>query len=174
MKFRLIVLSFFLSSLALAQSAQEQYGKNRIQYQNFQWNVINTDNFDIYFYPQSKNAAIWAANYAENEYERIADFLGYAPYQRIKLIIYATHSDLLQSNIGLSTQSVFIGGYRVFLKNRVEVSFNSVQTDFQRDITRGIAQMILNEMMFSGSFKEVLQSTYLFSLPEWYLSLIHI
>ncbi|MFN0047946.1 MAG: hypothetical protein ACKVOU_02345 [Cytophagales bacterium] len=156
--------------IGFAQSAQEQFGKNRIQYQDFKWNVINTDNFDIYYYPQSKPAAIWAANYAENEYERIADFLGYAPYQRIKLIIYATHSDLIQSNIGLSTQTVFIGGYRVFLKNRVEVSFNSVQTDFQRDITRGIAQMILNEMLFSGTFKEVLQSTYFLSLPEWFLS----
>lgn len=152
------------------QSAQDPFGKNRIQYQNFQWSVISTDNFDIYYYPQSKNAAVWAANYAENEYERIADFLGYAPYSRIKLVIYATHSDLLQSNIGLSTQNVFIGGYRVFLKNRVEVAFNSIQTDFQREITKGIAQMIINELMFSGTFKEVLQSTYFFSLPEWYLS----
>lgn len=170
--YRILFVFIFITFLVelRAQTAQEQFGNNRIQYQNFKWNVISSDNFDIYYYPQSKNAAIWAANYAENEYERIADFLGYAPFQRIKLIVYATHSDLIQSNIGLSTQTVFIGGYRVFLKNRVEVSFNGIQADFQHDITRGIAQMILNEMMFSGTFKEILQSTYFFSLPEWFLS----
>lgn len=168
--FFFIFLFFGVLQLSYSQSYQESFGKNRIQYQNFEWSVINTDNFDIYYYPESKKAAIIAANYAENEFERVADFVGYAPFSRIKLIVYASHSDLLQSNIGLATQTVFVGGYKVFLKNRVEVEFNGVQSDFQKEITKGISQLILNEMYYGGSFKEVLQSTFFTSLPEWYLS----
>lgn len=153
-----------------SQSAQDTYGKNRIQYQNFNWSVISTDNFDIYYYPQSKKAALLAAKYAEFEFDRITDLMGYAPYSRIKLIIYATHSDLIQSNIGLSSQQVFIGAYTVFTKNRVEVAFNGIQSDFQREIGKGVSTMIINEMMYSGNFKDILQSTFALSIPEWYLS----
>lgn len=165
--FLLQLLCFFGS---YSQNAQDGFGKNRIQYQDFQWSVISTDNFDIYYYPQSKNIAVLAANYAENEFERIADFLSYAPYGRIKLVVYATHSDLLQSNIGLTTQTVFIGGYTVFLKNKIEVAFNGMQTDLQKEISRGITQLILNEMMYGSGVREVIQSTYFLSLPEWFLS----
>lgn len=165
----LIIILFFNTTL-FCQTAQDQFGKNRIQYQNFKWEVISTDNFDIYFYKQSQAAAVLAARYAEGEFDRITDLLGYAPYSRIKLVVYGANSDLQQSNIGLSNQQVFIGGYSVFLKNRVEVAFNGIQTDFTRDISKGISSMIVNEMLYSGSFKEVLQSTYFMSLPEWFLS----
>ncbi len=153
-----------------AQTSQDAFGKNRIQYQNFKWEVISTDNFDIYFYKQSQAAAVLAARYAEAEFDRITEILGYAPYSRTKLVVYAANSDLQQSNIGLSNQQVFIGGYSVFLKNRVEVAFNSIQSDFTKDIAKGITSMIVNEMLYGGNFKEVLQSTYLMNLPEWYLS----
>lgn len=156
--------------MIFAQTSQDAFGKNRIQYQKFKWEVISTDNFDIYFYKQSQAAAVLAARYAEAEYERITDILGYAPYSRTKLVVYAANSDMQQSNIGLSNQQVFIGGYSVFLKNRVEVAFNSVQTDFTKDIAKGISGMIINEMLYGGNIKEVLQSTYFMSLPEWYLS----
>lgn len=166
--FLLFILGF--SEMAFSQASQNAFGKNRIQYQNFKWEVISTDNFDIYFYKQSQAAAVLAARYAEAEFDRITDILGYAPYSRTKLVVYATNSDMQQSNIGLSSQQVFIGGYSVFLKNRVEVAFNSIQTDFTKDIAKGITSLIVNEMLYGGNIKEVLQSTYLMNLPEWYLS----
>ncbi|MDX2196774.1 MAG: hypothetical protein NW207_10175 [Cytophagales bacterium] len=152
------------------QSLQEGFGKNRVQYQNFEWSVISTDNFEIYYYRASKNAAVMAAHYAETEFEKISDLLGYVPTDRIKLIVYATHSDYLQSNVGLTTEKVFVGGYSIFLKNKIEVYFNGVQTDLQKEIAKSISNLFLNEMMYGGGLKQVLQSTYLFNLPEWYLS----
>lgn len=166
----ILVILLFFDVASLCQTAQDQFGKNRIQYQDFKWEVINTDNFDIYFYKQSQAAATLAARYAEGEFDRITDLLGYAPSSRIKLVVYGSNSDMQQSNIGLSSQQVFIGGYSVFLKNRVEVAFNGIQTDFTKDIGKGISSMIVNEMLYSGNFKEVLQSTYFMTLPEWFLS----
>ncbi|MDX2189082.1 MAG: LpqB family beta-propeller domain-containing protein [Bacteroidota bacterium] len=159
-----------ITSSTFGQQNSESFGKNRVQFQQFSWSIISTDNFDIYYYPQSKAAALMAAKYAEFEFDKITDLLGYAPYSRVKLIVYATHSDLIQSNIGLATQQVFIGGYAVFLKNRVEVAYTGVQVDFRKEISKAVSQMILNEMMFGNGFSEVLKSSYFLSLPEWYLS----
>lgn len=164
------LFAYFVLLCSQRLLGQEGFGKNRIQYQNFKWSQASTDNFELYYYLQSKSAATIAAEYAEFEFDRICDMLGYTPYSRLKLIVYASHSDLLQSNIGLVGETVFIGGYTVFRKNIIELAFNGIHTDLQRDIREGIARLILNEIFYSGNFKQVLQSSYQVGLPEWFLS----
>ena len=42
---------------ASAQHAQEVFGKNRIQYRQFDWVYLSGENFDVYYYDARKAVA---------------------------------------------------------------------------------------------------------------------
>ena len=86
------------------------YGKNRIQYKKFEWEFISSPNFDIYFTKGNISLAKSAAQHAELEFDQITELIGFAPYQKIKLFIYASKADLRQSNVGLNDENNLTGG----------------------------------------------------------------
>ena len=48
-----------LSLAALATPIQAQYfGRNKVQYESFDFRVLKTEHFDIYFYPPEEEAAV--------------------------------------------------------------------------------------------------------------------
>jgi hypothetical protein len=166
--FSLIFLwGYFFS---FGQSSQEQFGKNRIQYKKFDWQYISTLNFDIFYYEGGKEIARNAANYAEPDFKRITGQTGFTPYSKIKIIVYNSVSDMQQSNIGLEDQSLVIGGQTNFVKSKIEVAFNGSQVEFKNDINFAVSAMLINVMLYGGSLKDVVQSSYLLSLPEWYVN----
>ncbi|MFD2514734.1 hypothetical protein ACFSRY_12730 [Pontibacter locisalis] len=169
-----LLLLFLLCSLAggalQAQPGRDVFGKSRIQYKNFDWQLYSTQNFNVYFYDGGKMAAQNAAEYAEQELKRITSLIGYYPYSKITLILYNSTTDLRQSNIGLNSDQHQTGGETLFMKNKIELAFNDTQTDFKRDLSYSITDLLLNDMMYGGSLKEALQSSYLLRLPDWFIS----
>ncbi|GAB3198620.1 Tol biopolymer transport system component [Pontibacter aydingkolensis] len=169
-----LLLLFLLSSLTVntlqAQPGRDVFGKSRIQYKNFDWQLYSTQNFNIYFYSGGKQAAINAAEYAEKELKRITSLIGYYPYSKITLILYNSTTDLRQSNIGLDQDQYQTGGETLFMKNKIELAFEGTQTEFKRDLSFTLTELLLNDMMYGGSLKEALQSSYLLRLPDWFIS----
>ena len=55
--------------LTVTSSAQFDFGQNKIQYSKFDWQVLTTEHFEIYFYPQEKEIAETAAQLAEDSYD---------------------------------------------------------------------------------------------------------
>src|SRR3954466_14358833 len=77
-----------------AQYTQEVFGKNRIQYRQFNWQYLSGDNFDIYYYDARKAVAQNALEYLEAEFDRITDLIGYPPYFKTKVFLYNSLADL--------------------------------------------------------------------------------
>ncbi|WP_299820062.1 hypothetical protein [uncultured Pontibacter sp.] len=169
-----LLLLFLLCSLAAntlqAQPGRDVFGKSRIQYKNFNWQLYSTQNFNIYFYSGGNEAALNAADYAERELKRITSLIGYYPYSKITLILYNSTTDLRQSNIGLDQDQYQTGGETLFMKNKIELAFEGTQTEFKRDLSFTLTELLLNDMMYGGSLKEALQSSYLLRLPDWFIS----
>ena len=53
-----------LPATALSLSSQ-YFGRNKVQYEDFRFHVLNTDHFDVYFYPEEEEAARSASLMAE-------------------------------------------------------------------------------------------------------------
>ena len=164
------VILFLLASVSVrAQLAPEPFGKNRIQYKKFDWEFISTQNFNVYYYDGGKANAQLTADYAEKELKRITSLIGYFPYSKTTLILYNSIADLRQSNIGLNDDSYQTGGETLFLKNKIELAFEGVQTEYKKNLSLQVTKLLLNDMMYGGSLREVLQSSYMLRLPEWFL-----
>ncbi|WP_375417881.1 hypothetical protein [uncultured Hymenobacter sp.] len=155
---------------ARAQTAQESFGRVRIQYQDFKWQQLSTQNFTVYYYQQGDASARRAVEYAETELQRITALIGYYPYSKTSLLLYNSIGDLRQSNIGLDPDGQLVGGQTSLTRmSKVQIAFTGQQTDFKRELSAQITQVLLNDMMYGGSLKEVLQSSYLLQLPDWFI-----
>ena len=168
----LTVLLLLLAPAARAQSSQEPFGRVRVQYQQPQWQEFTTQNFNVLYYPGGEGNARRAAEYAEKELQRITALIGYYPYSKTTLLLYNSIGDLRQSNIGLTaTQQQINGGETPLARmSKVQLAFDGQETEFKRRLSVEITDVLLNDMMYGGSLKEVLQSSYLLKLPDWFIS----
>ncbi|WP_083321011.1 PD40 domain-containing protein [Hymenobacter glacialis] len=166
-----LLMPFLLSPTARAQTAQEPFGRVRIQYKQFDWQQLSTQNFNVMYYEGGQGSARRAAEYAEKELQRITALIGYYPYSKTTLLFYNSVGDLRQSNIGLTaTQQQINGGETPLARmSKVQIAFAGQETEFKRELSTQITEVLLNDMMYGGSLKEVLQSSYLLQLPDWFI-----
>lgn len=158
-------------SLAMAQNypSLERFGKNRIQYRNFEWKTIRTANFEIYYYQDGTQIANLTAQYAESEFDRITELLGYTPYNRVKIFLYNSPAEQSESNIGLNSQSGLSSREQNLSKSRIELAFTGDQVSFRRQIIHDVAMLFVYDMLYGGSLKDALQSSLLLTLPDWFM-----
>ncbi|HEY5917306.1 MAG TPA: translocation protein TolB [Chryseolinea sp.] len=162
----LILLSFFQ---VRAQQSRENFGKNRIQYRQFDWVYLSGENFDVYYYDSRKAVAQEALEYLEGEFDRITDLIGYPPYFKTKVFLYNSLSDLRQSNVGLNHNVFNVGGETEFIKPYVEVAHLGTAQEFKDELLFQISDLMINEMMFGGNLKDMFQSSILMNLPDWFV-----
>ncbi|HVD97528.1 MAG TPA: hypothetical protein VNB90_04930 [Cytophagaceae bacterium] len=166
----LAVLAVLFCLPVFSQSSQEPFGKNRVQYKDFKWRYITTANFEVYYYGTAIELAIKAGSYAEEDFQRIVDITGYTPAEKIQIILYNSVADKQQSNIGLADQEIMIGGQTVLVKAKIEIAFKGTQIQLMKDVSYGVSYTIMNTIMYGGNVKDVVKSSYLMNLPDWFLS----
>ncbi|MEH0154736.1 hypothetical protein V6R21_11395 [Limibacter armeniacum] len=174
-KFLLILLlGLFTSIQAIGQSQSffhpYKYGKNRLQFKKFEWRYIESPHFEIYYYDNGYTVAKLTAEYVEEEFKRITELVGFSPYYKTKLLIYNSIQDLQQSNIGIYFQGYIASGQTRFIRPEVEIAFNGNKYEFQEELTLGISDAFIFEMMYGGSLKDMLKNSYLLNLPDWFMS----
>ncbi|WP_080239142.1 hypothetical protein [Spirosoma rigui] len=169
----LLLLGVWLGGLSMATAQNypslERFGKNRIQYRNFEWKIVRTANFEIYYYQGGNQIANLTAQYAESEFDRITELLGYTPYNRVKIFLFNSPQELAQSNIGLNAQGGVSSRELDLSKSRVELAFTGDQISFRRQIVRDISMLFVYDMLYGGSLKDALQSSLLLTLPDWFM-----
>jgi hypothetical protein len=89
----------FCLALAFASPAGAQYfGRNKVQYKKLDFQVLKTEHFDIYFYPNEREGVDLAARMAERWHTRLQALFQHELSGRQPLILYASHSDFEQTN----------------------------------------------------------------------------
>ena len=85
---------------ALATPANAQYfGRNKVQYQSFDFRILGTPHFDVYYYPEEQAAAKLAGRMAERWYVRLSAVLHHQLSGRQPVILYATQAQFQQTNV---------------------------------------------------------------------------
>jgi hypothetical protein len=168
--FSALVLSLITVCHVWAQQyTQETFGKNRIQYRQFNWQYLSGENFDVYYYDARKVVAQNALEFLETEFDRITDLIGYPPYFKTKVFLYNSLADLRQSNVGLNRTVYTVNGETEFIKPYVEVANLGTAQEFKEELLMRISELMVNEMMFGGSLKDIFQSSILMNLPDWFV-----
>lgn len=144
------------------------FGKNRVQYDYFEWKYFRYNQYETYYYTGGKELAIYAAKVARKHIKDQEDFFEYDLKDKIQFIVYNKQSHFKQSNVGLSLENGEIGGITNIMGSKVYIYFNGDHADFNRQIKEGIAQVLINQQVFGANWRQVVKNSSLFSIPEWY------
>jgi len=105
--------------LPSAATAAQYFGRNKVQYRTFDFQVLATEHFDIYYYPEEAEAARIVARMAERWYARLSRFFTHELRGRQPLVLYAAPAHFKQTNAVEGAIGEGTGGLTEALKRRI-------------------------------------------------------
>ncbi len=113
-----------------ASAAHAQYfGRNKVQYRTFQFEILKTEHFDLYFYPEEAAAAQIATRMAERWHERLSRFFGHELRGRQPIVLYAVPAHFRQTNAVEGLIGEGTGGVTEALKRRIVLPMSGSLSD---------------------------------------------
>ena len=164
----LIINSAFIKSQYYTGS-DIQFGQNRVQYNDFFWQSYDFVRFKIYFTQTGQKHAVYAAKTAHKYLKELESFLDYQTEEKIHFIVFNTQSDFKQSNIGLTNNPISnIGGTARIEGNKVFLYYEGDHQKFNTQIRSGLAELLVNRVLYGDNWKQSLKNSSLLSIPSWF------
>ncbi len=163
----IVCLSVLLSMETAAQVNTVEFGKNRVQYQKFNWKYYETENFNSYFSQDGLGLGKYVAQVAELELPSIEEFVEFGLQRRINIVIYNNYDEMQQSNIGLGIDWQNTGGVTKLVNNKMILYFDGNHDNLRRQIRQGIAKVLVDNVLFGDDLGEFAANQALLDLPKW-------
>lgn len=162
----LVIAQVLTAVPAAAQNTQ--FGKNKVQYIDFQWSYIQSDHFDVYFAQGGQYLAEFAAAEAESAYASISRSFRYQIMNRVPFIVYNSHNEFQQTNVLAEYMEEGIGGVTELFKNRVVIPFEGDYRKFRHVIHHELVHAVINDMFYGGSIQSIISNNITLQLPLWF------
>jgi Tol biopolymer transport system component len=168
----ILLAAFLFPYFAFGQfynGSQTDFGQNRVQYQDFKWNYYKFPKYEVYFNTGGKELAIYVARAAKRHIADIEKFFDYTVDDRIQFIVYNKQEDFKQSNVGLTSEDgTNVGGVTHIVGRKVFLYYENDHVTLEEQIRAGIAEVLINQMMYGGNMRDMVKNSTLLNLPEWY------
>ncbi len=105
--------------LGVTTAHAQYFGRNKVLYRTFQFKILRTEHFDVYYYPEEARIVDQAGRMAERWYARLSRVLGHDLSNRQALILYASHTHFEQTNAIPGELEEGTGGVTESLKRRI-------------------------------------------------------
>lgn len=177
--FNIVALIIISENLIFSQyynGSQLEFGKSRIQYTTERiWSFYRFQQFDTYFYQGGKDLAIHTAQYTHKIIPVLEEKLQYKPKIHYQFIIYNSLTDYIQSNVGTNVLNISNpGGVTNVVGNTIVLYYNHDSHQFEKQIRMGIAQVIINSLLFGDELSENIKNSSLLFMPRWFIDgLVH-
>src|SRR6185503_12671228 len=167
MKRRIGLAALLLAVLPAALPAQ-YFGRNKVQYGRFDFKIIQTEHFDVYYYPVEREAAIDIARMAERSYAKLSRALNHQFNERKPIIPYASHSEFQQTNTSGGEIDESTGGFTDFLRHRnifpLTGSYEENQHVLQHEMTHQFQFDIWSRGKAAGGVQGIINA----NAPLWF------
>lgn len=145
------------------------FGKNRVQYDNFNWTYYDYGTYKVYFYMGGDKIAGYVGEKAKQYINEISTFIDYQLSNNVQFVVFNKQSEFAQSNLGMGDGDQYnIGGLNRIVGNKVILYFDGNHRDLDEQIKLGIAQVIFQQMMYGGSLTNVVRGSTLLNIPPWF------
>jgi Tol biopolymer transport system component len=159
----------FFCLLAPGLLQAQYFGRNKVQYSTFDFKVIQTEHFDVYYYERERVAALDAARMAERGYARLSKVLNHEFRERKPIILYASHSDFQQTNaLGGEGPSEGTGGVTDFQRNRAVMPFTGSYSEFEHVLQHEMAHQFQYDTWSRGRAGGGLATIIAINPPLWF------
>jgi len=169
MKRIVISLSLLLILLASGSSHAQYFGKNKVQYTNFNWQYVQSEHFNVYFTDGGDNIAAFVLESAEESYRHLQKSFRYQLTDRIKIILHNSHNDFQQTNVDLSEPEESVGGFTEFFKNRVVIPYDGEWEKFRHVIHHELTHAVMLQMLYGSGAQQIITGITQMQVPLWFI-----
>lgn len=167
-------LVIFISSPIVAQfyhGMHHSFGKNRLQYEEFNWQKMEFDDFTVFFYGKGKNLAVYTARNADQTISEVERFFDYpVRSERLQFVVYEKLEHFRQSNVGIpETDESNIGGVTQIAGNKIFVYFDGDLNNLRKQVRKGVSEVLIAQMLFGDNWREMIKNSALLNFPDWYI-----
>jgi len=105
-----VALAAWALVLWASPASAQYFGRNKVQYDTFEFRTLQTEHFDIYYYPEEADAATLVGRLAERWRARLGTLLNHQLTGRQAIVLYASHPQFEQTNVIEGTIGESVGG----------------------------------------------------------------
>ena len=163
------LLTISLIILLSSTSYSQYFGRNKVQYNDFQFKVLHTPNFNIYFYPEESKGANIAALMAERWYKRQSFYFGDSLHGKQPLVLYGSFPQFVQTNIIGGQISEGVGGVTEPLRRRIVLPLAGPLSETNHVIGHELVHAFQYDI--TGAMRSTFggQAPHLSKLPLWFI-----
>lgn len=125
------------------------FGRNKIQYTKFDWHVLKTKHFDIYYYPEMEEFVEIGARIAEEAYLEYQSRFEHHINREVPLIFYSSHLHFQQTNVIPYFIPEGTGGFFEFIKGRVVIPADGSYSQFRHAIRHELVHVFFTSKVNS-------------------------
>ncbi len=158
----------FRSNAQFYYGTYQEYGKNRVQYNGFNWKYHNYKRFKIYFSGANDELAIYVARTLHKYLSEGEEKLDYNFPEKLELIVYQSQAKFRQSNLGISDdETTEIAGGSKIVGSKIFVYYPGNHQDFNKLIKAAVYEVLVKHIFYGGNWKNQLKSNLNTSMPDW-------
>jgi Tol biopolymer transport system component len=159
-------LAFVLAAASPA-AAQQYFGQNQVQFDKFNWQVMETPHFLIHFYPEERDGIMDAARMAERSYARLSRMLKHEFREKKPLILYRSRGDFGQNNV-TGDLGEGVGGVTEALRHRILLPFTGDYKSFEHVLAHELVHAFQYDIFARGRAGNGLQTLAQVDPPLWF------
>jgi WD40-like Beta Propeller Repeat len=125
------------------------FGRNKVHYEDFDWQVLKTEHFNIYYYDDFGEMAEIGAKYAEEAYDELKVKFNHVMLNKIPLIFYNTHNHFQQTNTLPGFIPEGVGGFFEFMKGRVVIPYLTSLEQFRHVIRHELVHVFMTSKVLN-------------------------
>lgn len=115
---RVLLAAFFVTLLVVPHAQAQYFGRNKVQWEQFDFKVLQTEHFDIYYYDQEADVVEDVARMSERWYARLSRVFNHS-FRKKPIVLYANSADFHQTTTTGGTIGEGTGGFTDAFMNRV-------------------------------------------------------
>src|SRR5262249_41479557 len=143
----------------------DQFGKNKIQYRDFQWQIYHSPHFDVYYYKDEEPHLQKVVSFAESGYDQLSREFNFQIKDPVPLIFYATHSAFEQNNIILNFIPEGVGAFASPARFRMVLPIDLPDGELMQLLLHELTHIFQYHMLFQGSLAKAVATT----PPTWFM-----
>ncbi|MFL6199698.1 MAG: BamA/TamA family outer membrane protein [Thermoanaerobaculia bacterium] len=150
---------------AAPQWRGEGFGKNKIQYREFDWKIYRSPHFNVHYYSSEEVSLQKVVSLAESAYDQLARGFNFQIKDPIPLIYYATHSAFEQNNIIMNFIPEGVGAFASPTRFRMVLPIDMPDSELMELILHELTHIFEYHMLFQGSLAKAVATT----PPTWFM-----
>lgn len=147
----------------LPQWYGQGFGKNKVQYREFDWRIYHSPHFDVFFYTDEEHLLPKVVSFAESAYDQLSREFDFQISEPTPLIFYENHAAFEQNNIILNFIPEGVGAFATPTRFRMVLPVDLPDPELMGLVLHELTHIFQYHILFGGSIGRALAN----QPPTW-------